>query len=145
MRRLSVTLSCLTLLLALLVGKSLAQTGPLPPTPPHGVVLNWFLPNAPSGPTVTGFNVYRCFGTCAQNATNWTLLTSSPLAPTATTYIDSSSATNAPNLSTQYSYVVAAVASTGTLGYTNVIQITTPASWPAGFTWTNANLSAGVQ
>jgi chitin-binding protein len=72
---------------------------------PHGVTLTW----SESSPNdaATGYNVYRCTGSCASNSGTWTKLTAMPVA--ALTYLDST--TLAP--STTYSYYATSVDASG--------------------------------
>jgi hypothetical protein len=75
---------------------------------------------------ISGYNVYRCLGTCAAISTAWLKLNSTIVA--ATNYLDPSSNLT---VSTTYSYATTAVDSAGDeSGYSNIITITTPATFP---------------
>jgi hypothetical protein len=132
------------LLFSLLFGVVLAGTahgqGVLPQSSTqHGVLLTWH----PSGSAVSGYSVYRCWGTCTAGSPYWIQLSSSLVQ--ATSFLDSSTAGNAPVLNNTYSYVVAAVNSTGTITYSNVVQVILPATWPQGISWSTPGLTGVVE
>ena len=92
-----------------------AQTGT-----PHGVELSF-------NGTATGYNVYRCPGTCSLISGTWAKINGSTLDPTIT-YLDPASGLA---VNTTYSYAVTAVNSSGNeSAYSNIVTVTTPASFP---------------
>ena len=127
------------LLGALRAGATHAQ-GALPQsTTQHGVLLNWH----PSTSAVSGYSVYRCWGNCTASSPYWIEISSSLVQ--ATSFLDSSTAGNAPVLNNTYSYVIAAVNSTGTITYSNVVQVILPVTWPQGINWSNPGLTGAVE